>query len=403
MFFGWDKVSKRFHLASTWLTAIGANLSALWILVANSWMQNPVGMKFNPDTARNEMVNFWDVFLSPMAINKFLHTISSGFVLAGVFIIGVSAWFLLKKREVVFAKKSILVAAVFGFISSLFLVITGDGSARIVAHKQPMKLAAMEGLYQGKNGAGLVAFGILSPTKTDPTNNKLPDFLFKIEIPNALSYMIHLDANAFVPGVKDLINGNEKEGMLSSADKISRGKMAIETLRNYKNAISEGRKDEALQMRDKFMSKDFQDNYFKYFGYGFIKNSNGLIPGIQLVFYSFHMMVILGSWFLIFFLLSIYFVINNELAKRRLFLKIAILTIPLVYLAQMAGWTVAEMGRQPWVIQDLLPTVAAVSNINAGAVMVTFWLFALIFTLLLIAEIKIMTKQIKIGPKDGGH
>jgi len=338
-----------------------------------------------------------------MAINKFLHTISSGFVLAGVFIIGVSAWFLLKQREVPFAKKSILVAAIFGFISSLFLVTTGDGSARLVAQNQPMKLAAMEGLYQGKNGAGLVAFGIFSPTGTDPANDKLNDFLFKIEIPNALSYMIHLDANAFVPGVKDLLNGNEKERMLSAADKISRGKMAIETLRNYKNALTEGRKEEALQMKDKFMSKDFQNNYFKYFGYGFIKNSNELIPGIQLVFYSFHMMVILGSWFLIFFFLSIYFIVNNEITKRRLFLKIAILTIPLVYLAQMAGWTVAEMGRQPWVVQDLLPTVAAVSNINAGAVMVTFWLFALIFTLLLVAEIKIMTKQIKIGPNEGGH
>ena len=189
----------------------------------------------------------------------------------------------------------------------------------------------------------------------------------------------------------------------SAADKISRGKMAIETLRNYKNALTEGRKEEALQMRDKFMSKDFQDNYFKYFGYGFMKNSNELIPSIPLVFYSFHIMVILGSWFLLFFILSIYFVVNNELIKQRLFLKIAIFTIPLVYIAQMAGWTVAEVGRQPWVVQDLLPTVAAVSNINAGAVMVTFWLFALIFTLLLIAEIKIMTKQIKIGPNDGGH
>jgi len=403
MFFGWDKVSKRFHLASTWLTAIGANLSALWILVANAWMQNPVGMKFNPDTARNEMVNFWDVFLSPMAINKFLHTISSGFVLAGVFIIGISAWFLLKKREVAFAKKSMLVAAVFGFISSLFLVTTGDGSARLVANKQPMKLAAMEGLYQGKNGVGLVAFGVFSPTGTNPSNNKLKDFIFKIEIPNALSYMIYADANAYVPGVKDLLNGNEKEGMLSATDKISRGKMAIETLRNYKNAIAEGHKEEASQMRQKFISKDFQDNYFKYFGYGFVKNANDLIPDIPLVFYSFHMMVILGSWFLIFFILSIYFITNNEITKRRIFLKIAILTVPLVYLAQMAGWTVAEMGRQPWVVQDLLPTVAAISNINAGAVMVTFWLFALIFTLLLIAEIKIMTTQIKIGPKEGGH
>jgi len=403
MFFGWDKVSKRFHLISTWLTAIGANLSALWILVANAWMQNPVGMQFNPDTARNEMISFWDVFLSPMAINKFLHTISSGFVLAGIFIIGVSAWFLLKKRDLSFAKKSILVAAIFGFLSSVFLVITGDGSARLVAHNQPMKMAAMEGLYQGKNGAGLVAFGIFSPTITGQENAKLNDFVFKIEIPNALSYMIHLNTNAFVPGVKDLLNGNEKEGILSAADKISRGKMAIETLRNYKSALSEGLKDKASELRAKFTSKDFQNNYFKYFGYGFVKNSNDLIPGIQMVFYSFHIMVILGSWFLIFFIFSIYFAVNDELTKRRLFLRIAIITIPLVYLAQMAGWTVAEMGRQPWVVQDLLPVMAAVSKINAGAVMVTFWLFALIFTLLLIAEIKIMTTQIKIGPKEGGN
>ena len=403
MFFGWGKVSPKFHLMSTWLTAIGANLSALWILVANAWMQNPVGMQFNPDTARNEMVNFWDVFLSPMAINKFLHTISSGFVLAGVFIIGISAWFLLKKREVVFAKKSILIASIFGFISSLFLITTGDGSARQVAFRQPMKLAAMEGLYKGKKGAGLVAIGILSPFKTDPENNQLNEFLFKIEIPNALSYMIYLDKNAFVPGIKDLLNGNESEGLISAAEKISRGKMAIETLRNYKNALSEGNKPIASQIREKFMSKDFKDNYFKYFGYGFVTNTNDLIPNIQLVFYSFHIMVILGTWFLIFFALSFYLLVNDMLTKYRIFLKIAIFTIPLVYLAQMSGWTVAEMGRQPWVVQNLLPTSAAVTNINTGSVIVTFWLFAVLFTLLLIAEIKIMMEQIKIGPKEGGH
>lgn len=403
MFFGWDKVSKRFHLVSTWLTAVGANLSALWILVANAWMQNPVGMKFNPDTARNEMVNFWDVFLSPMAINKFLHTITSGFVLAGVFIIGVSAWFILKKREIIFAKKSILVAAIFGFLSSLFLITTGDGSAKQVAQNQPMKLAAMEGLYKGEYGTGLVAMGLLSPTNSDPQYPKLNDFIFKIEIPYALSYLIHFDTKAFVPGVKDLIEGNEKEGMLPATEKIARGKMAVETLRNYKIALKEGKNDEALQLRDRFMSNDFQQNYFKYFGYGFINNVNDLIPRIDIVFYSFHIMVILGTWFLIFFALSIYLVLKGELTKQRFFLKIAIFTIPLVYIAQMAGWTVAEVGRQPWVVQDLLPTVAAVSSIDASAVKVTFWLFALIFTLLLIAEIKIMTKQIKIGPNDGGH
>jgi cytochrome bd ubiquinol oxidase subunit I len=400
MFFGWDKVSKRFHLLSTWLTAIGANLSALWILVANAWMQRPVGMQFNPDTARNEMISFWDIFLSPMAITKFLHTISSGFVLAGVFMTGISAWFLLKNREVVFAKKSILAAAIFGFLSSLFLVSTGDGSARQVAHLQPMKLAAMEGLYNGGHGADLMVFGMFSPTRSDPENKRLKEFLFKIEIPNALSYMIHFDATAFVPGVKDLLNGNEKEGILSARDKIARGKMAIETLHTYKKALDDKQKAEALQIHDKFMSKDFQDNYFSYFGYGFISDFNGLIPNVPLVFYSFHLMVILGSWFLLFFILSLYFLLNGKLLRQRWFLWLAIFTIPLVYLTQMAGWTVAEMGRQPWIVQDLLPTMAAVSRIDTGAVMVTFWLFATIFTLLLIAEIKIMTTQIKAGPKE---
>src|SRR5690606_38731726 len=161
MFFGWDKVSKRVHLVSTWLTAFGVSLSALWILVANGWMQNPVGAKFNPDMARNGMTNFWDVLLSPTAVNKFLHTITSGFVLAAIFVIGVSAWYLIKRRELLLAKRSIVVSASFGLLSSLILIATGDSSAKEIVKTQPMKFAAMESLYEGKEGAGLVAFGIL--------------------------------------------------------------------------------------------------------------------------------------------------------------------------------------------------------------------------------------------------
>ena len=148
MFFGWNKVSKRFHLASSWLTAFGANLSAVWILVANSWMQKPVGTHFNPGTARNEMASFWDVLFSDMAVNKFMHTVTSSFLLASVFVIGVCAWFLLRKREVLFAKRSTIVASVFGVIAALLTIITGDTSARIVARNQPMKFAAMEALYE---------------------------------------------------------------------------------------------------------------------------------------------------------------------------------------------------------------------------------------------------------------
>ena len=208
MFFGWNKVSKGFHLTSSWLTAIGANLSALWILVANSWMQFPTGMKFNPETARNEMANFWDVLFSPVAVNKFLHTISAGYVTAAIFVIGISAWFLLKKRNVGTAKRSILVAAIFGLISSLFVVVTGDGSAYNMAQKQPMKLAAMEGLYKGTSPNGLIVFGIHNADDKGVAGQG--GFNGKIEIPRLLSMLGYRNGNAFVPGVEDLIKGGFK-------------------------------------------------------------------------------------------------------------------------------------------------------------------------------------------------
>ena len=153
MFFGWDRVSKRFHLISTWLVAIGSNLSAFWILVANGWMQYPVGTIFNPDTARNEMASFLDVVLSPVAVSKFLHTVASGYVISALFVMGVSAWYLLKSRHTLAAKKSLIIGASFGFVTSIFLFFSGDESAYQVAQKQPMKLAAMEGIYEGEHRA----------------------------------------------------------------------------------------------------------------------------------------------------------------------------------------------------------------------------------------------------------
>jgi cytochrome d ubiquinol oxidase subunit I len=205
MFFGWNKVSKRFHLVSTWLAAIGANLSALWILVANSWMQYPTGVHFNPETARNEMTSFWNVLFSPVAINKFLHTVMSGYVLSAIFVIGVSSWFLIKKRHIGLAKKSMLVATVFGLVMSIYIIVTGDHSARLMAKYQPMKFAAMENLYQGQTKAPLVVVGLLQKAPTDSLNKE--EFAFKIEIPNLLSSMAFFDANAYVPGIKDLVLG----------------------------------------------------------------------------------------------------------------------------------------------------------------------------------------------------
>jgi len=403
MFFGWNKVSKGFHLTATWLTAIGANLSALWILVANGWMQKPVGMVFNPETARMEMTNFWEVLFSPMAVHKFLHTTSSSFVLASIFVIGVSAWFILKGRDVIFGRKSIVVAAIFGFLASMYTVMTGDSSARDIAHHQPMKFAAFEGLYNGSEGAGLVALGLFSQNSTDPGNENLKDFAVKIEIPNILSYMAFLNWNAFVPGINDLINGNEKYGVMSATEKITRGKLAIEKLKAFKDAKKTGHTALADSLKTEIMSPDFQKNNFKYFGYGYITDTNTLIPSVAFSFYSFHIMVVLGLYFIVFFLMALFYTLKGKIHKKKTFLRIAIWTIPLAYIASQAGWVLAEVGRQPWVIQDLMPTMAAVTKISVGAVQVTFWLFAIIFTTLLIAEIKILSRQIKIGPKSEGE
>lgn len=400
MFFGWNKVSKKFHLISSWLVAIGANLSALWILVANAWMQKPVGTKFNPDTARNEMTSFFDVLFSPVAINKFLHTITSGFVLSAVFVVGISAWFLLKKKHIVVARKSILVASIFGIVSSLALVMTGDGSARQVAQVQPMKFAAMEGLYNGQKGAGLVAVGFMTSSETDPDNENIKDFAMKIEIPNFLSYMAFLDWNAFVPGINDLINGNEEHGVMSAHEKMERGRYAVEKLTEFKNAKKIGDKVKEDELRLLLVDESFQNEYFKYMGYGYIKDTNFLIPNVAVSFYSFHIMVILGFMFIGIFVLALFWVLRGTLEKKRWFLWIALFSIPLAYLASESGWMVAEFGRQPWVIQDLMPTTTAVSNISSASVQITFWMFAIIFTTLLIAEVRIMVKQINIGPKE---
>jgi cytochrome d ubiquinol oxidase subunit I len=399
MFFGWNKVSKKFHLASTWLVAFGANLSALWILVANAWMQHPVGMHFNPLAARNEMVNFWDVFLSPVAIHKFIHTITSGYVLASIFVIGISSWYLLRKRELFLAKRSILIASVFGLISSLMLIYSGDGSTRQLVHVQPMKFAALEGLYNGQTGAGLVAIGIMSTAPGDTNSRNVKDFSFHIEIPNFLSYMAYGHFDAFVPGVNDLVDGNYERNIMPVSDKIERGKLARATLADLKTARDKGDTAQYALLKAKFDDNDFKNNYFRYFGYGFLKNPNDVIPNVPLSFYSFHIMVVLGFYFLFLMMILFYNVFTDKLEKRKFLLRLAVLTVPLAYLASEAGWIVAEMGRQPWAIQDLLPTMAAVSHISTTSVQVTFWMFAILFTALLIAELSIIFKQIKIGPK----
>lgn len=400
MFFGWNKVSKRFHLVSTWLTGLGATISAWWILVANAWMQHPVGMEFNPDTVRNEMVDFWAVALSPVAVNKFFHTVISGWVLGAVFVVGVSCWFLLKKRDTRFAIASIKIGAIVGLVSSLLALYTGDGSGYQIAQTQPMKLAAVEGFYEGQEAAGLVAFGVLDPSKERYDDGKDP-FLFRFEIPSMLSLLAERRADAFVPGINNIIEGGYmlKDGTvaLSAAQKIERGKSAIAALAAYREAKKVGNTEDA-----ELAYSVLQANV-PYFGYGYIKDVHELVPNVPLNFYAFRVMVMLGGYFILFFAVVLFFVYKRDLSQMRWMHWVALCTIPLGYIAGQAGWVVAECGRQPWAIRDMLPTSVSISRLDVSSVQATFFIFVALFTVMLIAEIGIMLREIKKGPDGDKH
>lgn len=399
MFFGWNKVNKKFHLLSTWLVAVGANLSALWILVANAWMQHPVGMIFNPETARNEMADFWAVLFNQIAVDKFLHTISSGFLVASMFVLGISAWYLLRKREEQMAKKSILIAGVFGLLSSLMVAYTGDESARTVSKIQPVKFASMEALYEGRSNAGLTAFGILKDADGKIGGLHEKEFILKIQIPGLLSMLTGGDRDSYVEGLRDHIGGNEQLGIISTGEKISKGKYAMSVLKDYKNARQSNDTSKLNSLKAIFSDKDFNDNYFRYFGYGSVEKPEDVVPDVPLSFYSFHLMVILGFLFIMIFSLALYLLFRGTLVRNKWFLWVALLSVPLPYLAGELGWVLAEAGRQPWIIQDLMTVTKAVSHITTGSVITTFVLFAVMFTALLISEVSIMVKQIKTGPK----
>ena len=398
MFFGWNKVSKRAHLAATWLTVIGATISALWILVANAWMQYPVGMKFNPDTVRNEMFSFWEVVSSPVAVNKFFHTVTSGWVFGGIFVMSVSAWYILKNREMNLAKRSMKVGAWVGLVGMLIVAYTGDGSAFQVAEKQPMKLAAMEGVYHGEKGQGLVAFGILNPEKKSYADNE-DAFLFEIKVPKLLSILATRQVDGFVPGINDIINGGYVTKNLagdeivapSVMEKMAKGKKAVEALSAYKKAQKQG-DEEAMIAAGKAL-----DENYEYFGYGYVTDPSQVIPPVPYVFYAFHVMITLGCYFLLLFIVVLWLIRKDRLYKMKWMLWVCVISLPIAYICLESGWIVAEMGRQPWVIESIMPTFAAISKIGAANVQTTFWMFAALFTVLLIAEVGIMVKQIKKG------
>ncbi len=392
MFFGWDRVSKNFHLFSTWMVAIGSNLSALWILVANGWMQYPVGMTFNPDNARFEMENFWEVLFSPVAISKFTHATTSSFVVGALFVIAISSYYLLKGRHVRMAQRSIAVASVFGLLAGIATAITGDESAYENASHQPMKLAAYEGLYDGGRGVDIVAFGLLTPGKR-PGDGQDP-FLFEISIPKGLSLLATRELNGFVPGINDLVYGNAAEGIAPVQEKIDRGKVAIADFAAYKEASKAGDETARAAALARFTPNQ------PYLGFGYLNSPEEVVPSVASIYYSFHIMVYVGSFIIFLLLLFLWAVKSGRLGEQRWLLRLGIVSFFLTYFASEMGWVVAEVGRQPWAIQDMLTVKMASTQIAAGHVQTTVVMFFVVFTVLLLAEAKIMLRQIKIGPEE---
>ena len=422
MYFGWKKVSPGFHLASTWLTGLGATISAWWILVANAWMQYPVGCEFNPDTMRNEMVDFFAVALSPFAIGKFCHTVISAWIIGAVFVMAVSCWYLMKRREVRLAKESIKIAAIVGLIATLGAAFTGHISGQQVAKYQPMKLAAMEALYNGGTDQGLTAVAWVNPL-CQPDFEKQESAPLKIDMPYALSIMATDDPHGFVPGINDILNGYTRpDGTREPSvdEKIARGQQAITALAAYRKAKQEGAGESVLNSQLSIIKENMP-----YFGYGYVKDKKDIVPYVPVNFWAFRIMVGLGCLFILYF--AVMTVLSFRIPYlsvivRRLLATIgllpethadthditglpawhywtAIALVPLAYIASESGWLVAEFGRQPWTIQDMLPTWVAVSDINGASVALTFFLFLFLFTLMLAVEISILLKQIKRGPE----
>lgn len=396
MFFGWNKVSPRFHLTSTWLTALGVSLSALWILIANAWMQSPVGMRFDPEQMRNVMDNFWAVALSPVAVNKFFHAVFSGWCLAGVFVLGVSSWLLWKRRNVEAARASVRVASWVGLAGIVLTIWTGHGSAVEVARVQPMKLAAMEGLYRGHIGQDLVGVGILRPESERTSDDPM---LWSIDIPHGLSYLIYADDKHFVPGIDDIIEGRVgNDGSVDSTAayswRMADGREAIAALRRYDTAKADG--DTAAMTA---AAADVQA-HFANFGYGYFEKAEQAVPPVDLTFYSFHIMVAAGGWLLLIFVVFLWLSYKSEKTlENKLLCFCGMLSVAIVWVCSQAGWIVAEVGRQPWVVQDLMSTSTAISEIPSSSVQLTFWIFAALFTALLIAEISIMLRYISTASK----
>jgi cytochrome bd ubiquinol oxidase subunit I len=391
-FFGWDRLSKVGHLAATWLMALGANLSALWILIANGWMQNPVGATFNVATMRMEVASFYEVLFNPVAQAKFVHTVSAGYVVGSVFVMAISAWFLLKGRSSRFAKRSMTVAASFGLASALSVAVLGDESGYEASENQKMKLAAIEATWETEPApASLTLVGI-----PDAAAHKT---LYALKIPWVLGLIATRSIDARVPGINELV--------AKYAARIRSGMIAYGALEKLRKdpGDSGARADFNFHVGDlgyALLLKRYTDKVIDATPEQIGKASWDTVPNVFVMFWAFRVMVGLGFLFIAFFAFAFWLSMGRQLDRYRWFLYLAVLILPAPWISAELGWIVAEYGRQPWTIDGVLPTFLSASSISGAQVGVSLAGFIVFYTALAVVELLLMVKYIRLGPDAHG-
>ena len=388
-FFGWDRLSKVKHLMATFLVAVGSNLSALWILIANGWMQNPVGAEFNYHTMRMEMTSFTQLLFNPVAQVKFVHTVSAGYVTASMFVLGISAWYLLIGRDKAFAMRSIAVAAGFGLASALSVIVLGDASGYTSGEVQRVKLATIEAEWHTEKApAAFTAFGF--PDEATQSTDAA------IKIPYLLGLIATRSVDQQITGISELREENEakiREGMVAYA--------ALEKLRG--GDTSDAARAAFEKTKDKLgyglLLKKYTQNVTDATEDQIKMAAHDTIPKVAPMFWTFRIMVVAGFMILFIFAASFYYVAKRTIAEQRWLLKLALYCIPLPWIAAELGWIVAEYGRQPWTISGILPTNLSTSNLDPSSVYFSLAGFVGFYTLLLVAEMYLMFKYARLGPQ----
>ena len=387
-FFGWDRLTRVQHLAVTWLVALGSNLSALWILIANGWMQNPVGAEFNYSTMRMELVDFGALLFNPVAQVKFVHTVSAGYVTGAVFVLAISSFYLLKKRDLGFARRSFAIASVFGLASILSVIILGDESGYEIGDVQKTKLAAIEAEWDTHPApASFTLFGL-------PDQERMHTD-YAIKIPYALGLIATRSVDGQVTGIKDLLVQHEariRNGMLAYArlKDLRAGDKSPEAIAAF-DAVKQ-------DLGYGLLLKKYTDNVVDATEEQIRQANLSTIPNVFSLFWTFRIMVFSGFLMLALLVLAAWASVKRNAEDKPWLLKFALLSLPLPWISTQTGWYVAEHGRQPWSIAEVLPTHLSASSLSSGDVWGSLIALVAFYSLLLVVEMYLMIKFARLGP-----